>query len=123
MTYSTHRVSGQPYPKGKVLGNVDGTATWSQAVVEQTQHLPRVAQACLLRVTFLLPANRFPTNYPFGPDLDNLLKLFLDALNQTIFADAPGKDSCIIALEVMKTRVPTDDEAGAQFEVLPINVT
>ena len=123
MSYISHKVSGQPYTATKMLGNVAGLKVWTDAIIAQTSHLPHVTEACVLRVTFLLPPNRFPSNYPYGPDLDNLLKLFLDALNETVFHDAPGKDSCIVALEAMKTRVQNDSEAGAQFEVFPINVT
>ncbi len=122
MNYISHKVSGQPYTATKILGNVAGLKIWTDAIIAQTSHLPLVTEACIFRVTFLLPANRFPSNYPYGPDLDNLLKLFLDALNQTVFRAAPGKDSCIVALEAMKTCVP-DEQAGAQFEILPINLT
>jgi hypothetical protein len=122
MTYISHRVFGQPYGKGKVLGNLAGPPAWLQDIVDQTAHLPRVADACMLRVTFLLHANRFPSNCPYGPDLDNLLKLFLDGLNSTVFSQARGLDSCVVSLEAMKTRVASEDEAGAQFEILPVNV-
>jgi hypothetical protein len=73
-----------------------------------------VSEACFLKVTFLLPANKFPSNFPYGPDLDNLLKRTLDALQQTVFRNAAGRDSCVIALFVMKTKIAVDDEAGMQ---------
>jgi hypothetical protein len=123
MNYISQKITGLPYTATKVLGNVAGVKIWTDAIIAQTSHLPAVTEACVFRVTFLLPANRFPSNYPYGPDLDNLLKLFLDALNETVFRDAPGKDSCIVALEAMKTCVQDDEEAGAQFEVLPVNLT
>jgi Holliday junction resolvase RusA-like endonuclease len=46
----------------------------------------------------------FATETIFGrrPDLDNLLKPFLDALHSTAFSEAPGKDSCIVKLTASK---------------------
>ena len=91
-------------------------------MIEQTRHLPKVTEACILRVTFLLPPNKFPTDLPYGPDLDNLMKRFSDALNQTIFSETEGKDSCVVEMSVMKTRVDSESEAGAIIEVLPISI-
>jgi len=45
----------------------------------------------LANVTFLLPANKYPTDFPYGNDLDNLCKRLFDALSKTIFSDARGK--------------------------------
>ena len=59
-------------------------------------------------------------DYPFGTDLDNLNKRFLDGLCRTVFSDARGKDSCVVAMETMKVIVDTKEEAGAHIEILPI---
>lgn len=75
-----------------------------------------------MKVTFLLPPNKFPSDFPHGPDLDNLLKRFMDALNDTVFSDTPGGDSCVVMLTVMKTKVSSDAEAGVHLEVLPVSV-
>jgi Holliday junction resolvase RusA-like endonuclease len=76
-----------------------------------------------LRVTFLLPPDKFPNDFPYGPDLDSLLKRFLDTLNETIFKDTQGGDSCVVSLHVMKTKVECPKEAGAILEVLPVTIT
>jgi len=57
--------------------------------------------------TYLLPRSHVPTDYPFGTDLDNLNKRLLDALSQTVFSEAKGKDSCVVAMETMKVIVDT----------------
>jgi len=49
-----------------------------------------------------------------------LNKRFLDGLCQTVFSEAHGKDSCVVAMETMKVIVDTTDEAGAHIEILPI---
>lgn len=122
MCYIYRKILGIPFGQKKVKGDVSAPPKWTRAVVDQTKDLPKVRGACLLRVTFLLPEDKFPTDLPYGPDLDNLTKRLLDALSQTIFSQAPGKDSCVIALHVMKTRVDSVDQAGATFEVLPVSV-
>lgn len=75
-----------------------------------------------MKVTFLLPPDKFPKDFPYGPDLDNLLKRFMDALNETIFSETQGKDSCVVMLTVMKTRAASNQEAGAHLEILPVSV-
>lgn len=91
-------------------------------MVEQTRHLPTVTEACFLKLTFLLPSDKFPRDFPYGPDLDNLLKRTLDALQKTIFREAKGRDSCVVALFAMKTRVEDLAEAGAHLEILPVSL-
>lgn len=118
-----HRtIHGVPYSKAKSRGNVAAPAEWTEAVISQTQDLPPVTDACVLRVTFLLPPDKFPHDFPYGPDLDNLLKRFLDALGSTVFSSSNGGDSCIVALEAMKSRVDSLDEAGAHLEILPVQL-
>jgi len=112
------RIKGIPYSRTKIRGNIDAPAAWSDAVIEQTKNLPTVSGACSVRVTFFLPRAHIPRDYPFGNDLDNLLKRFFDALNKTIFRDAPGRDSCVVRLEASKTIVDQLTEAGAELEVV-----
>ena len=122
MSYINIKISGVPYSKLKSRGDFLGPTRWDEAVIAQTQSLPRIAEACILKVTFLLPPDKFPRDLPYGPDLDNLLKRFLDALGKTIFADAHGCDSCIVSIHAMKTRVTSAADAGANLEVLPVSV-
>ncbi|MHC4474411.1 MAG: RusA family crossover junction endodeoxyribonuclease [Planctomycetota bacterium] len=123
MRYIFHKINGVPYSRHKSRGKVDAPEKWTQAIKEQTNDLPKVKHACVLRITFLLPPDKFPADFPYGPDLDNLLKRLLDALKHTIFSEAPGTDSCIVSLSVMKTKVESEKDAGAFLEVLPVTVT
>ena len=122
MSYINHLIKGVPYSHNKVRGSLGAADQWSQQVRLQSASLPRVKEAYALRVTFLLPPDKFPADFPHGPDLDNLLKRFMDALNDTVFADTPGKDSCVVMLTAMKTRVASYADAGAHLEVLPVSV-
>ena len=121
MQYMSAFIKGVPYSRAKSRGRIEAAHEWSDVVVEQTRHLPKVSEACLLKVTFLLPPNKFPADFPFGSDLDNLLKRFLDALGTTIFEKSQGGDSCILSLHALKARVDSHDEAGAHLEVMPFH--
>jgi|GEM_PF-757570 len=122
MSYINIKISGVPYSKLKSRGDFSALERWNKAVITHTRGLPRISEACILKVTFLLPPDKFPKNFPYGPDLDNLLKRFLDLLNETVFSDANGCDSCIVSIHAMKTRVASIAEAGANLEILPVSV-
>lgn len=122
MSYINHLIKGVPYSRNRNRGNLGAADQWSEQVIAQTADLPRVKEACVLKATFLLPPNKFPSDFPHGPDLDNLLKRFMDALNHTIFSETPGGDSCVVMLNVMKTKVLSETNAGVHLEVLPVSV-
>jgi hypothetical protein len=121
-SYINIKISGTPFAKNKIRGNLLGPQQWSKHIVSQTKDLPKINEACILHVTFLLPPVKFPKDYPFGSDLDNLLKRFFDALNETIFSEAKGKDSCVISLHASKVKVNSESEAGALLEIIPIKI-
>ena len=112
----------KPFGKEKKRGNINAPKQWSEKVIEQTQSLPAVNAACIMKITFLLPPDKFPVDFPYGPDIDNLAKRFLDALNKTIFSDAKGSNSYVIELSLAKTKVESDKEAGVLLEILPVKL-
>jgi hypothetical protein len=122
MFHIRETIRGIPYSRNRTRGKPHAAQDWTDQIIKQTENIVKVKDACLLRITFKLPLDHFPPDYPFGNDLDNLLKRFLDALSKTVFSEARGKDSCVIALEVMKVKVDRESEAGADFEILPIKV-
>jgi Holliday junction resolvase RusA-like endonuclease len=114
------RVRGTPYGQTKVTGNVQGLNEWTEAIVAKTARLKKVTGPCLLRVTFKLPPVKFSEANPFGTDLDNLLKRFLDALARTVLSEAPGKDACVVSLEATKVVVSNPAESGVDGEIIPM---
>ena len=112
------RVRGVPYPQVKATGNVEGRKLWTDAVITATKTLRKVSGPVLVRVTFKLSKEKFHDANPYGTDLDNLLKRFCDALSQTVFSDAPGKDSCIVAIEAAKVLVQNPSESGVDGEII-----
>ena len=111
-------INGIPYGQDKRRGDVDAPDRWSEQVRAQTSSLEKVISPCILRITFYLPPDKFPEDLPFGNDIDNLLKRFCDALGETIFSNAPGKDSVVISIEACKVKVSNNAEAGVQFEII-----
>ena len=122
MPVITATIRGVPYAKAKSRGDLHAPERWTKAVVEQTRDLPVVTEACFLKLTFFLPSDKFPRDFPYGPDLDNLLKRTLDALQTTVFRDARGHDSCVVALSAMKAKVEDLADAGAHLEILPVKL-
>lgn len=120
--YILRKIKGIPYGMNKTRGDMLAPQLWTQAIINQTADLPRVSEACILRVTFFLPADKFPSDFPYGPDLDNLLKRFLDALNTTIFCNSKGNDSCVISMHAAKTKTDELNDSGAFLEILPVSV-
>ena len=112
------RVRGVPYPQIKATGNVEGRKLWTDAIVKATKTLRKVSGPVLVRVTFKLSKEKFHDANPYGTDLDNLLKRFCDALSQTVFSDARGKDACIVAIEAAKVLVQNPSESGVDGEII-----
>jgi Holliday junction resolvase RusA-like endonuclease len=112
------RVRGVPYPQVKATGNVEGRKVWTEAIVKATANLRKVTGPVLVRVTFKLARDKFHDASPFGTDLDNLLKRFFDALSQTVFSDAPGRDACVVAIEAAKVLVQNPSESGVDGEII-----
>jgi Holliday junction resolvase RusA-like endonuclease len=113
-------ISGIPYGHSKPNGDKKALSRWTASVIKQTVHLPKILHPCLVRVTFRLPPDKFPKDHPYGSDLDNLLKRFFDALIETVFAEAPGKDGIVVSIEATKVKVGNREDAGADLEIIQI---
>lgn len=97
-------IEGNPSTLRRVRGDKMRSFKWKRAIIEQTKRCEKVGGPCKMDVIFYFEANQFPWDFPYGPDIDNHLKSFQDALNETIFSKAPGKDSCIIEVIAKKRR-------------------
>lgn len=108
-------IKGIPYGQRKVRGDVGAPKRWTEEIIRQTKGF-EVKEDCELRAIFILPPDKYPTDLRYGPDLDNLLKRLQDALNETIFSKAPGKDSCITKLYAEKQKANSRD-TGVEIEI------
>ena len=116
------RIVGTPYAQDKPRGRTDGCSEWTQSVIRQTADLPQIMGPCVMRLVFILPNDKCPTDHPYGNDLDNLLKRFCDALQETVLRNAPGRDGAIVRVEAEKILASLGDPPGAdlELETLPL---
>lgn len=115
-------IPGIPYGWSSVsrLRKRQPVRQWKRAIAAKTARGPRAACPCLVRITYQLPLSKFADAALCGPDLDNLTKLFLDEMKQTIFSK-PADDSFIVVLEIAKTKTKAEKKVGASVEVVPLN--
>ena len=110
-------IKGGAYPFTKNRGDTAAKERWKLAIINATKRLLKVRGACEVDIWFSLPPDRFPLDFPFGTDLDNLSKLVLDAMNKTVLSEAPGKDSCVVSLSTNKTKAKSDGEVGIYLSI------
>lgn len=95
-------IKGNPSTLRRSRGNRKRSLQWKQAIIKQTRYCKKVVGPCKMNVIFYFEKSQFPKDFPYGPDIDNHLKSFQDALNKTIFAKAPGQDSCVVEIAAKK---------------------
>lgn len=115
-----HFIIGIPYAQSKTRGRRGGPQEWSDAIRNQTANLPKLQGRCRLEVEFVLPADKFPKDYPYGMDLDNLLKRLLDGMATTVFCEVPGGDSAVWELHATKRPVANGEDTGARIRFFPL---
>ena len=113
-------IEGIPYPKNKPTGDKEAAKKWSEAVKEQTETLQKVEGRCSMRVEFVLHKHSYLPDCPDGPDLDNLMKRLLDALNHTVFSEVAGKDGSVVQLVVSKRKAMQNEPTGARVIIADI---
>jgi len=93
------RINGIPCGrKRKTRGDMSSPSKWKEAVIAQTASKTKIDYPCEIKVEFIIQHNQCPKDRPFGPDVDNLLKVFLDILQETILED----DNLVIKLSAAK---------------------
>ena len=112
------KLVGIPYSKSKVKGDINAPKQWTEAVRKQMEFEEnKIDYPCRMEVEFILPSDKFPNDFPCGPDLDNLLKRLLDALQPSFLEN----DSLIIELIASKRRVKKNEEPGAIVSITEMN--
>lgn len=88
---------------------------WTEVVKQTTAALPKVVRSVHIKLSFVLPKDKYPTNHPYGPDLDNLLKRLLDALNHTVLSEVEGNDGAIVRLAASKRKARRGEQTGVRM--------
>lgn len=108
-------IKGIPYSQQKVRGDREAADRWTQSIVQATKNLPKVKGPVSMNLKFVLPADKYPLDHPYGSDLDNLVKRFLDALGHTVLSKAEGKDGAIVRLSVSKRKASKGEPTGVRM--------
>ena len=109
-------IKGVPYCKSKNRGDTTAPVLWTAQVMVGCKSIPKQDQPCELDVDFVLPEDKYPPDFPHGPDLDNLLKRLLDAIQDS---GVLQNDSLIIRLTATKRKAAKDEATGVQIEFRP----
>lgn len=110
-------IKGNPSTLRRARGDKKRPLMWRKSIIEQTRWCKKVKWPCKMSVVFYFEERQFPENFPYGPDIDNHLKSFQDALNKTIFVKASGQDSCIMEI-VAKKRMGVK-KTGVHLRIWP----
>lgn len=89
-------IKGVPYSRWKVKGDREAADKWTQDVIRQTKNIRKIRRRVSANLKFILPPDEFPDDFQEGPDIDNLIKRFFDALGKTIFSKVTGRDSVVV---------------------------
>lgn len=108
-------IEGIPYPKAKTRGDTKAAERWTQVVIGATRGIPKARGRVSLNLRFVLPEDKYPKDHPYGTDLDNLLKRFLDALCDTILSEVEGKDGAVVRLTVSKRQARKNELTGVRM--------
>jgi len=68
-------IEGIPYGQQKPRGDIEAPNRWAESVKQPTKALSKVEKPCYMTAVFVLPQDKYPSDHPYGPDLDNLTKL------------------------------------------------
>lgn len=110
-------IPGLPARKRKTGGNKTTPKEWQKTIIEATRDDKKVTKECLLEVNFFFRKDQYPTDFPYGPDLDNYLKSLFDALGHTVFSEVVGKDSAITKLIASKKKVAGKQKIGVKIVI------
>lgn len=108
------KIKGFPYPRlSRKRGRRSGPSEWREAIIEQSKAIPFISSPCSLSVDFILDKSQCPKDYPYGPDIDNLLKPVFDAFKHTFLKD----DSFITELIASKKIGRKRDDLGMSITI------
>ena len=113
-------IKGIPYGQWKVKGDLTGPKNWTETIVINTRNLPKIKKPSIAHIIFILPAEKYPKDHLFGPDLDNLLKRLFDALKQTVLSEAKGQDGIIVEVIAAKHKAAQKEETGVKLSIIEI---
>lgn len=114
-------IKGIPTGRFKNRGNTSLVKNWRSKIIQETQDgIGKVKNECKMKVVFKFDTLQYPKDFPYGPDLDNQIKNLWDGLNETVFKNVPGHDSCVRILHVSKYPAKNENDTGVIIKISDI---
>lgn len=106
--------------------NRNNLREWREKIKQAADGMIPVVGTCNVDICFYLSPKQYvaSTNAEafYGPDIDNLLKVFLDPFTETSLMGRKGSgkgDSRIVGLRAIKRKAFSPGEVGAHFRIVP----
>ena len=93
---------------------------WRNALRKVMRQMPPEYRPCSLGAAFMLPDRKFTVRVPDGPNVDNLGKLLMNVLGETVLRGAPGRDAVIVGVSLVKLPADSKKGPGVYFELKPV---
>jgi len=88
---------------------------WVSRVIDAAIGQPRVSCACELDVEFVLPRDRVPWILPSETSLTNMLRVLLEALEDTVLREAPEAEGSLVTIRACVKLAETDQKPGTHI--------
>ena len=88
---------------------------WVSRVIDAAIGQPRISSACELDVEFVLPRDRVPWILPSETSLSNMLRVLLEALEDTVLREAPEGEGSLVAIRARAKLAGANQEPGTHI--------
>ena len=88
---------------------------WVTRVIDAAIGQPRISNACELDVEFVLPRDRVLWILPSETSLSSMLRVLLEALEDTVLRDAPEKEGSIVSIRARAKIAEAGHEPGTHI--------
>jgi hypothetical protein len=89
---------------------------WVSRVIDAAIEQPRVTTACELDVEFILPRDRVPWILPSETTLSNMLRVLLEALEDTVLREVPEEGGGLVYIRA-RTKLAAAEEPGTRIVI------
>lgn len=100
-----------------VPGPAHSQKPWVSRVIDATIGAPRVSGSCELDVEFAQPSDHVSWILPSETNLSNMLRVLLEALEDTVLRDALDSGGGLVAVHARSRVVRSAEEAGTRIRL------
>jgi hypothetical protein len=92
---------------------------WVSRVIDAAIEQPRVTTTCQLDVEFVLPRDRVPWILPSETTLTNMLRVLLEALEDTVLREVPEEGGGLVSIRARTKSAGAGQEPGTRIVLRP----